>query len=206
MNNKQTLFIRMKTIFSIFGYYKVLIYYMNGLIVNELKKLGTLLDSETPNEVVITKQEFCHCLNVVAARFACNTFARRISDRTTQWQNIVNGTVSEYAIAKWLGIHWNPTQDRPDTDLGDIGTRIQIRMTDLEDGCLIVKPTDPDNHIFVFVIGSTMEADPPYRFKLAGIKLGKDCKKLKWQREGGAYFVPQSELEKPNKFSVMSYS
>lgn len=185
---------------------KLFIKQMNSLLIKELQLLGSIFDAKRPNEVIVTQQEFCRCISIAALKLSHCNFGKRISERTTQWQNCINGYTAEYAVAKWLGITWNPQVSLPDTEIGDIPKKIQVRMTDLEDGCLIVKDTDPSDHIFIFVIGSTLTKDPPYRFKIIGTKLGKDCKKLKWQRESRAYFVPQEELEVPNKMKIMGYA
>lgn len=169
------------------------------MLLTELKKLSVLFDAETPNEVVINKSEFINCLQIATLRYSHNTFARRISDKTTQLQNIINGTVSEYALSKWLGVHWQPITDHPDTQDGDLGHSIQVRTTDLSDGKLIVKPTDPVNHVYVLLIGSTLETDPPYRYKVIGMLGGKECKRGKYLRDGGSYWIPQSDLEKVDK-------
>lgn len=184
-------------------FYKICTY----MTVELLKKLGSILDKETPNELILTKSEYVNCLSVAVNRFSCNTWAKRISHRTTQFENICNGTCSEYIVAKWLGCHWewNPEQTKPDTDLGDLpGTRIQIRMSDVETGHLIVKESDPDNHVYVFLVGTTLTKDPPFTFKVVGWKVGSECKQEKFRRDN-AYWVNQENLNPPIKSAVMAF-
>lgn len=206
MNTTSTYFKRLYTFFNTFSKSVIFICYM---ILEELKKLGKKYDSTRPEtEILISKVEFCNILQTVALRYSHNTFAAKISDKHTHWQLMVQGAMAEFAVAKYLNVLWKPETTKPDSapDIGDIGKHLQVRSTGLVDGCLLIKPTDENLHMFVLVIGDANATDFPARVNIVGCMVGRDCKKVRWQKDGSdTYFVPQSELMPVNKMALMAY-
>jgi hypothetical protein len=197
----------MNKINDIKSFFKSIYYSMNQLSIDLLRKLGAKLDQETPNQVVITKGQYLSCVHIAATRMACDTWARRISKDHNQFQNILNGTISELVVSKWLRfVSWSPETTRPDTADGDLpGYKIQVRMTDhIETGHLIVKPWEPKNHVYVLVLGDVTKTDPPYTFTIAGYQYGKECHRGMYLREGGSYWIPQDKLLKPDKNDILA--
>ena len=105
------------------------------------------------------------------------------------WETDVEGAISEFVAAKFLGIEWQAginTFHAPDVGL------IQVRTTQRTDGKLIVRNDDSDDEAFVLVTGTY-----PNYF-ICGWLLGKEAKKEKWiynpNNKGAAWFVPQEAL------------
>lgn len=95
----------------------------------------------------------------------------------------VDGALAELAVAKQYGFYWSPTsvEDFKALD-GDAGP-LQVRSTTRSDGRLIVRPNDPDDRVFVFVVNK------PPRFYLSGWLTGADAKRPEWARNGGEFFL-----------------
>jgi len=112
------------------------------------------------------------------------------------WERSVHGAIGEYAVAKTLDVHWHPAVGRLDTLTGDVGG-YQVKATTRSDGCLIVRPHDPPEFVYLLVVidRSTVA--------VVGSKLGYEAKVPRYWRERdvargihrAAYFVPQSDLE-----------
>ena len=108
------------------------------------------------------------------------------------WRNDIEGAAAELAYCKAMGIYWpgslNSFKDP------DCGLMTQIRQTNHENGCLIVRDRDPDEHFYVLVVGHCPT------FRIVGWMKGVDAKKNVYVRSPGdqnpAYFVPQKELIK----------
>lgn len=99
------------------------------------------------------------------------------------------GAVGEYAMAKWLGIDWNPGDDL-DSDTGDVAGH-QVRATTHEAGCLILHPTDADDHDFTLALVGDVTVT------LAGWCFGRDGKRSGWWRTDvrhPCFMVPQHAL------------
>lgn len=74
----------------------------------------------------------------------------------------------------------------------DVGKNIQVRATKLLRGKLIVTDSDPDDQIYVLVVGQIPE------YNVVGWIRGADAKNKDFifapNNRPPAYFVPQSEL------------
>ena len=112
------------------------------------------------------------------------------------WSREVNGALAEMAVAKHLGLYWDGSVDtfkRP-----DVGT-LQVRHTVRLDGCLILRPHDPGDGIYVLVTGQAP------MFTIVGCLRGEDGRRDEWVRDPGsvrpAHFVPQSELRPLERIS-----
>lgn len=105
----------------------------------------------------------------------------------------VIGAIAELAVAKILGVYWPLGAGGLDYD-GDLTPGIHVRGTERRNGCLILKPHDPDDGIFYLGL-----VDMP-RVTLAGGIVPRDGKLPELWREdvpAPAFFVPQSRLTLP---------
>jgi hypothetical protein len=111
------------------------------------------------------------------------------------WSNDIESAAAEIAFAKFIGEEWVGAVDtfhKP-----DVGEDWQVRYTDVENGCLIIRE-DRDkpklHHRYVLVTGLIPN------FKIRGYIIGHDAIKPKYLRNPNnykpAYFVPQSDLIK----------
>jgi hypothetical protein len=107
------------------------------------------------------------------------------------WSTDIDGAASEMAVSKYLHLYWS---GHVNNFAGDdvLGGR-QVRSTTHEHGCLIVRPADPDDALFILVVAS-----PPV-YSIRGGILGRDAKVDQYWREGtngeaGAWWVPQHAL------------
>jgi hypothetical protein len=107
------------------------------------------------------------------------------------WQVDIEGVCGEMAVAKALGIYYNGSINT--FKLPDVG-RLQVRMTPLQKGSLIVRPADPDEAIFVLVTAS----ERGYTYTVEGWMMGRHAKQDQWRESPNgrppAYFVPINEL------------
>lgn len=117
------------------------------------------------------------------------------ADAEKAWQNSIEGAAAEMAVAKYLGVYWQPLA--PDDDLrrlaADVGDRIQVRSTSRTDRCLIVHPSDCDDHLFYLVIWGAP------RYTIIGWTTGREAKQPEFWKEDPpvrhpAFFVPQDAL------------
>lgn len=111
-------------------------------------------------------------------------------DNADPWQADIEGACGECVVAKYLRVFWNGSIG--DLDAADVG-RVQVRTTRFDDGCLIVRLTDPSDSVFVLVVGQA----PTYR--IAGWIHATEAKRDEWFTDKGngrvgAYFVPQGVL------------
>ena len=113
-------------------------------------------------------------------------------DGDSSWDINIEGAAAEQALAKALDCYWDGsvgTFKKP-----DIGTNIQVRMTKLSNGSLIVRESDCIDDYYFLVIGKI----PNY--EIVGYILGQDARQDEfWQTpngRSGAWFVPQSKLIK----------
>lgn len=102
------------------------------------------------------------------------------------------GAVGEFIASLALGVPWRgPGMFRGDDLVGGY----QVRSSERIDGQLILRPKDPDNSIFVLVVGG------PLKWYVPGWILGKDGKQKEfWDSPGyggrpSAYFIPQLALK-----------
>jgi len=108
------------------------------------------------------------------------------------WQNHVEGCLAEFAVAQYLGKHWDGSIGIPKP--GDIGHRVEVRSTAVADGRLLLRERDQTNADWVFVIGSNGE------YQLVGWLEGIQAKNQKYLgklKAGGDtfYIIPKSDLK-----------
>lgn len=114
-------------------------------------------------------------------------------DVNTDWKLQIEGAMSEYALAKYLNVHWEGV-GFPDAD--DVGKE-DVRVTEYDDGHLILHPRDKDHKNYWLLTGKNGQ------YTVRGFIKGKEGKSDKyWRkrilpdgRDRSAYFVPQSVLQ-----------
>jgi hypothetical protein len=111
---------------------------------------------------------------------------------TNDWQLHIEGTLGEYALSKWLNIHW-PGKGKlraPDVGLLDVRTRKQ------EHHKLILHKEDEDDRQFWLLTGNNGT------YVINGWIFGRDGKQeIYWSDPSGgrpAYFVPVTALNPPD--------
>jgi len=106
-------------------------------------------------------------------------------DDATALRLDIRGAFGELVIAKHFGVFWNGTIG----ESGDDVRRLHVRMTTRDDGCCVVRPKDPNDRVFVLVVGTKPE------FYICGWIWGLDAKRDNWLTPTNgrppAYFVPQ---------------
>jgi hypothetical protein len=105
------------------------------------------------------------------------------------WTTMIEGALSEYALAQYLNRHWEGTGLPGGNDLGEE----EVRVSDLDYGSLIVRPKDNDEKRYWLLTGSNAT------YTVRGYMYAKDAKKDKyWRTDVGkqppAWFVPQKDL------------
>jgi hypothetical protein len=113
-------------------------------------------------------------------------------DAGEDWQIGIEGTLAELAVAKALDRYWTPVARYGRDVVADVGRRYQVRSTPRLDGCLIVHDDDPDDHLYVLVVGTAPE------LRIVGCILGDAAKRPEFWRTDvrfPAYFVPQVALD-----------
>lgn len=121
---------------------------------------------------------------------------RGLTDRygqvdTDAWSQDIEGVAAELAVAKVLRRYYIPAlhvQRHGDADVGPY----QVRSTQHENGCLLIKDGDRDDEAFVLVIGSVPD------LRVAGWLWAGAGKRPEWRRNvrgREAFFVPQPELK-----------
>jgi len=108
---------------------------------------------------------------------------------TGGWDDDIEGAAGEMAFAKYRDRYWS---FHVNTFMGgDVG-RVHVRTCRRKDASLIIRNGDPDDELYVLVIGKS----PVY--KIVGWILGRDSRKGEWVRapngRAPAWFVPQSVL------------
>lgn len=130
----------------------------------------------------------------------CHRKSRQLeAGRTdTSIERHVIGAIGEFALAKHLGVFWDPRIGQLDTKTGDVAG-YQVRATTRRGACLIVKPEDPEADRYCLV---EVDLNPgqPYAH-LKGSLVGRDARQDQWWRPVGggvhhaAWFVPANHLE-----------
>lgn len=156
-------------------------------------------------KVRLSADELVKAYHVGAARVVNNVLAgRRPHPRDRRWVGNglgvhVSGAIGECAVAKFLGIDWEPRTERPDEfgepDVGIVGVRHTIYAT----GYLKIYPHDPDNLPMVLVTGDIDQLV----YIVRGWILPKDGKKKSWLNDNGnqgrwQHAVPQEHLQPPS--------
>lgn len=113
----------------------------------------------------------------------------KVQNKDFGWHTDIEGAAAEMALAKALNIFWGGSVNT--FKLPDVGG-LQVRHTQHENGCLIVRKGDDLDAVFVLVTGS----HPHY--KISGWTFGRDAMKDCYVRDPNsnypAWFVPQSDL------------
>lgn len=118
--------------------------------------------------------------------------AHGVNNEEQGWQINIEGACGEQVVAKLLGLYWNGSVNsfkQPDVSNFHVRTRSPHTKTK----GLPIRPNDPDDGIFILVIG----ACPNYQ--VVGWLRARDGKQSQWNVVGfngrpDAYFVPESEL------------
>lgn len=109
------------------------------------------------------------------------------------WQLHIEGCLGEFALAKFLGIHWSGKGKLRAPDVGEVDVRTRSR--DYYE--LILHDDDPDDRIFWLLCGING------KYKVRGWIAGANGKLKKYWKDpaGGrpAYFVPHSALNLPKE-------
>lgn len=114
-----------------------------------------------------------------------------------KWTEHIEGACGEYALAKYLGVHWDGSVDA--FDRADVG-RLEVRTRRRHDWDLIVRLDASDSSPFVLVTGSAPQ------FRVRGWIRGCDAKREAWLSNHGnyatAYFVPASALRSMSDLNI----
>jgi len=108
-----------------------------------------------------------------------------------EWQADIESALAEMALAKHLGVYWAPSCGGP-LDTRDVGGR-EVRHTERDDGCLLIRDCDSDDAPFYLVTGRMGV------YEIRGhLERGADGKQESYRRapngRAPAYFVPQRDL------------
>ena len=110
------------------------------------------------------------------------------------WASDIEAAGAELAFSKFIGKEWVGdvnTFHAPDVDGG-----WQVRYTDRENGCLIIRPIDSPKYDQNFVLLTGLMPN----YNIIGYMKGSDAVKEKYSRNpngaGQAWFVPQKDLLK----------
>lgn len=112
-------------------------------------------------------------------------------DGSSVWDTDIEGAAAELAYCKFRGQYWGGHVNNYKE--ADVGRLVQVRFTKYQNGNLIVRKNDSDDHYYVLVTGCIP------RFTVVGWIKGDDAKNEQWLSTKGnnreaAYFVPQSAL------------
>lgn len=115
----------------------------------------------------------------------------------TKWDSLeteITSMAAEYAVAHYFGFtDFEPVTGRPDRKDGDLavgGQPVEVKSTERERGCLVVR-RDALSRPYVMAV-----SNPPL-VRIPGWILSDDAKQPQWWRKDirdPAYFVPQNEL------------
>lgn len=104
--------------------------------------------------------------------------------QTSDWGIDTIGAIAEMAVAKYLGVYWEPTVNT--FKAADVAG-LQVRASQLENACLIVRPGDSKDDTYVLVIVGDNQC------RIAGWCFGLFAMVDKHWR-GDAWWVPQEDL------------
>ena len=117
-----------------------------------------------------------------------STFGKHSRD---EWKNDIEGALCEMAFCKAFGMYWDGsvnTFKNPDVP----GTPIQIRGTEYPNGNLIIRENDPDDDLYILVVGSS----PNY--KIIGGIYGHQGKVDEFinnpNNQGSCWMIPQTRV------------
>lgn len=111
------------------------------------------------------------------------------------WQMHVEGCLGEYALSKYLDVHWAGKGVLRDPDVGEVDVRTAARNSH----SLILHKEDPDDRVFWLLTGING------KYNVQGWLLGSHGKREEyWKDPSGqgrhAFFVPQSRLNDPETY------
>lgn len=90
-----------------------------------------------------------------------------------QWDIDIEGAIAEMIVAKTLGLYWDGSIDVfKRGDINDEVSWIEVRWIDSREKRLIVRPDDPDDRVFILVMGHC----PKYR--IVGYISGAQAKEV----------------------------
>ena len=154
-------------------------------------------------DIPLTLPEFDSAVNAARLRIIAST-ALGLNDATTYsrdmmtrfWEELV-GACGEVAIGKAANVWFVPsvnTFHRVPDCLGDV----EVRATDLDSGCLILRNNDADDRRYVLAIVNGTGVS------LRGWMIGSEAKEKVYERDpngyGAAWFVPQRDLRPMKDF------
>jgi len=121
-------------------------------------------------------------------------------DANTKWELQIEGALSEYSLAKFLGKHW----DGVGTAGGDDLKEEEVRVTKYDNGHLILHPADKDHKRYWLLTGENG------RYVVKGFLLAWDGKQNKYwvekkeigkdgkERDRSCFMIPQKDLQNPS--------
>ncbi len=107
------------------------------------------------------------------------------------WSADINGALGERAVAKHLGVYWQPVIDGSDGRLGDVDGN-HVRATGRREGGLILHARDPDDGPYWLAVTAALP-----EVWLYGPTTAAAGRELRFWREDiprPAFIVPQREL------------
>lgn len=119
------------------------------------------------------------------------TSTRRVdtANQGKSWDTDIVGALGECAVAKAVGLYWSP--DVNVFAIPDVGDSIHVRSTNRSNGCLIIRPDDPDG-VYVLAVGEVKD------WRVCGWISSDEGKTERfWRTDRGdphAWWVPQSAL------------
>lgn len=137
-------------------------------------------------------------------RSVCDKLNKNKHALISDWATDINGAAAEMAVAKHLGVYWNPRvanlQNGDDYKALDVAGW-QVRSTIYPSGHLIIRENDPDGQQYIFVVSTAPT------FRLVGTFCSTDAKRDEFKYTDGQGFeywrVPQERmLDLPPKGSV----
>lgn len=116
------------------------------------------------------------------------------------WNVDLTGAVGELVVAKYFNRYWRPVVRDPWNDIRcDIGTSLQIKTTEHDNGHLIVHKHHPDDCVYILVVGRNLT------WRIAGWLMGWEAKQDTWWNTNHrvpAFWVPQKELRPIEKLAI----
>lgn len=141
-------------------------------------------------EVTLSVEAMVQALMVGGRRTiaAARKALRSPSQAKRTWDIDIEGAMAEMAVAKATGMYFEPELDKfGDADVG----QLHVRHTVLPDGCLIIRPEDPEGR-YCLVTGQLG------RYRIVGCIDSVEARQDIWMRapqgRPAAWFVPQSAL------------
>jgi hypothetical protein len=146
------------------------------------------------HRVVLTATEMMVASYVGSARNVQSLirgWQRTSGIKTDTWSSNVEGAAGEIAVAKLLGIYWQPIVG--DLAADDVGPyQVRTNMSRKHDD-LCLRPKDRDDRFYISVLSFAPE------FLVLGFIAGADGKQAKWLRDGTpgfpqCFYVPRAAL------------